>query len=161
MHRVLSSCPWALHVTQCKMFLRLIGMGLWVEVHWKIKVPPTLNSFHCIALQMVMLTHELIQELATYKEFYKILCTCCFWVNIWSWSHLLSHDMMLWMSQIMVKAGRKPPQRHFICSRNPIEYVCFSHQSVLFSILFNLFTFGPYWRGTVYWFIVPSSWECH
>lgn len=37
----------------------------------------------------------------------------------------------------------------------PIEYVCFSHQSSLFSVLFNLFTFGPYWRGTVYWFIVP------
>lgn len=32
----------------------------------------------------------------------------------------------------------------------PIEYVCFSHQSSLFSVLFNLFTFGPYWRGTVY-----------
>lgn len=37
----------------------------------------------------------------------------------------------------------------------PVEYVCFSHQSSLFSVLFNLFTFGPYWRGTVYWFIVP------
>ena len=59
------------------------------------------------------------------------------------------------MAHIMVKAGRKRAQRHFICSSAPIEYVCFSHQSVLFSVLFNLFTFGPYWRGTVYWFIVP------
>lgn len=59
------------------------------------------------------------------------------------------------MAHITVKAGRKRAQRHFICSSAPIEYVCFSHQSVLFSVLFNLFTFGPYWRGTVYWFIVP------
>lgn len=61
-----------------------------------------------------------------------------------------------WHTHITLKAGRKRPQRHFICSCAPIEFVCFSHQSVLFSVLFNLFTFGPYWRGTVHWFIVPQ-----
>lgn len=41
----------------------------------------------------------------------------------------------------------------------PVEDVCFSHRSALSSVLFNLFTFGPYWRGTVYWFIVSASGE--
>lgn len=42
----------------------------------------------------------------------------------------------------------------------PVENVCFPHQSTLSSVLFNFFTFGLDWRGTVYWFIVSTSWEC-
>lgn len=41
----------------------------------------------------------------------------------------------------------------------PVEDVCFPHRSALSSVLFNLFTSGPYWRGTVYWFIVSASGE--
>lgn len=41
----------------------------------------------------------------------------------------------------------------------PVEVVCFPHRSALSSVLFNLFTFGPYWRGAVYWFIVSASGE--
>lgn len=124
------------------------------DVRWQIK--STCISLHCrCSFRRCVPLPEKKQNIRNSVTFIAPVVVVVFLVKIWSWLHSLWYVLSPRMAHITVKAGRKRAQRHFICSSAPIEYVCFSHQSVLFSVLFNLFTFGPYWRGTVYWFIVP------